>query len=195
MAETSKSNLINSKKLIIDYIDWLVNRVDIYTEEMLKQFTKTDILKIKKQMQINQEARDPFHHSIYDNPYSENLNFEINLTSQYDESEPILVWDYLNSTRDEMIKKLHEAQAEAFKRIENLKNDLGLINGSFENDVEKTSQVFGKLFSRRFPILIDIRRKSNKNLVPYANDQPFSFNLYLIELDFFINDKETDILR
>ena len=136
--EETKSNVINAKKLIINYIDSLVNRVDIYTEEMLEKFSKTDTLQIESQEEKKRVYSDQFQFPFNDKyefgfdldscdmsefPFlPPHLNFEIEPTSQFDESEPILVWDYLNKTRDEMInstrlKKKHSSKSRLSRMI------------------------------------------------------------------------------
>ena len=102
MADTSKLNSINPKKLIVDYIESLVTHEDIYAEELLKRFSKTDVLQTKVKEE-DDETMHEFEESFRDKkrygrqfyndrPYFCNLNFEINnSTSKFDESEPILV--------------------------------------------------------------------------------------------------------
>lgn len=40
---------VNPKKLVIDYIDSLKNKVDINTEEQLQKFSSSDVLEVKSE--------------------------------------------------------------------------------------------------------------------------------------------------
>lgn len=206
MNKTSKSIRINPKKLIADYIDSLINRVDIYTEEMLAEYSETDMLQFKNRNMPFNGYKVPFKNDstfdrkLYENPYYGELNMEIKSKNQFDESGLIRVWDYLNSTRDKMIKRLNEVLEETFRQVESLKNDIEL-NGWWKNGVEATPQVIERLFSKKFPFLIEINgfsakiKKKKTCLNLNTNNHPFMFSLYLVELDFFITDEDVNFLR
>lgn len=147
----SSSTALNSKRLIVEYIDSLINQIDIHTEEQLKSYSGKNML-----------VEEP------------------------NSSKKISVEDYLNATREEIIKMLNEAQAEAFKQLEIVKEDIN--REDLGNDKEKRVEtVLGKVFSKRFPILIKIERFNEIRCKVKENQRLFKF--YLIDVDFYINNQ------
>lgn len=123
--------MTNIKRLLVEYFEALINRVDIHTEEQLEKFSSTDTTDI---------------------PYKETFT----ITTKKD----INVHSYLNATRDGMIKKLNEAQIEALKHLEMVKNEIVLDDKTTGNDdpssTKKDEMALGKLLAKRFPIIIQI---------------------------------------
>lgn len=105
MSSTASGHRVNPKLLIINYLDLLINRVDIHTEEALVKNSQT--------IELNK----------------------------------------LNATRDEMIKRIEEAQCDALEQLETIKNDLIKTLTTSEGAHEK---VFEAVFANRFLFLVEI---------------------------------------
>ena len=96
------------------------------------------------------------------------------------EQKSVLVWDYLNKTREKMIKKISEAQVDALKRLEVIKNDI------------KSSE---KVFANHFMFLIQINSFRQSKHSEKTSENKSVFKLVLIETFFFINESQMLILK
>ena len=85
---------MNPKRLVIEVFDFYINQIDIHTEEQLEKYSDTDRITVSKELDDDR---------------------------QYEQSKSMLVWNYLNATRDKMIEMLNEAQAEALRQLELVK--------------------------------------------------------------------------
>ena len=193
MSKNSKK--INPKKIVIDYIDSLVNCVDIHTEEQLEKANSNDTIEIPsataedsesinndfKSLALNrdEEEIDPF--DLSKDP-SKNLKGYTRFNSSLADFLPsgsIPMSDYLNMVRDEMIKNLRAIEVEALKQLASVKDELKFddLNEDYEAKVDR---VMAKAFAKRFPIIIEfVKQISSDSRIP-------PLNMFLLELDFFI---------
>ena len=104
-----------------------------------------------------------------------------------DEQTSVIIWDYLNETREKMIKKISEAQVDALKRLEVIKNDIKMD--------ETAEEVFEKVFANHFMFLIQINSCRESILSEETIENQSVFKLLLIETYFFINESKMFILR
>ena len=91
-----------------------------------------------------------------------------------DEPKRVLVWDYLNETREKMIKKISEAQVDALKKLETIRN----VNH------EKAEEIYEKVFADRFHFIIQINYDITSN---YYRPIVKKESLFLFETDFYID--------
>lgn len=185
----------NPKRLIVEYFDSLINKVDIYVEEMLETTTDEDEIIVDKDCD-NESLNDSFtsvtsydieneldeHTCIRDenwNPFIFKNKFGHQIRSSIEfESESKLL-DYYNRSRDEMIRQLNEIQAEVLRQFEAVHKDLNLNENSYDDVKEK-------VFATKFPIIIKIERS-----IP---NHERLFKLYLVVLDFYLAEKDITIL-
>ena len=95
-----------------------------------------------------------------------------------DQPKIVLVWDFLNGTREKMIKRLSEAQIQAFEKLETIREDL-------KKDETTAEEIFEKLFADRFFFIIHDEKKTDKS----------TFKMFLIETYFYVSDYNMLILR
>lgn len=185
---------INPKKIVIDYIDSLVNYVDISTEEKLNNTTlkkKIDIPPFAHENEKSLGSSAKRSKLIRTSEIKETDTFDVvndltielkgytHFSSSHTEFLPsgsIQMSQYLNKVRDEMIKKLHGAQDEALKRID-IANDSLKFDDHSEDYECKVDRVMEKAFAKRFPMIIEFKIQT-----------PHQFNIFLLETDFYIKN-------
>ena len=99
-----------------------------------------------------------------------------------DEPRTVLVWDHLNETREKMIKKISEAQLEALKKLEAIKNDI--------KPDDSAETIFEKVFADRFLFIIQIDDFSFYD----AKIVKSPFKLYLVDSYFYLKEENMVIL-
>lgn len=208
---------LNPKKLITEYIDSLINLVDIHTEEQLQKYPDNSFFTIKendfKKKKKNycskyQEQNEPRledekdvymykdEFKLYENPLRKNrLKYKFEPTKP--ESEKTRVWDYLNGVRDEMIKQLREVQTEALKKLEIIKNELDLDYDESKDDKDaKEEEVLSRVFCQRFPFIIKINKLDRHfEQTVFVDEEALEFNLLLIDVEFFLGKFELTLLK
>ena len=102
----------------------------------------------------------------------------------------MLVSDYLNAKRDEMIARLREAQDEALRQLEIIRNNSKLAQDNVDESILR------KMFSRiiRMPFILYIEETTIGKEKKLNNPSPFK--MYLIQIEFNIENEESffDIL-
>lgn len=212
---------LNPEKLISEYIGALINVVDVHTDEQLREYPRNDLITIKiKQVENDEtesaeesedesesqdesetESNDSLE--VYKNPYlNKRLRYKLKPTKP--ESDKTRVWDYLNGVRNEMIKRLNELQNQALDQFEMVKHKLDLDYDDLrpsKNKKEMTEQFMDKVFKRGFPFVVKVERsKRYKRLdflqpTVFVNNEPLEFDLFLIEVEFFLGEFELNVLR
>ena len=173
---------VNPKKLIIEHYDGLINRVDIHIEEQLGKYTNTDVL------QEQPKLIDYFNYSR-DHQYKRSYKFEIPESTRYVPGTT-LVWDYLNATRDELIKILEKGQEEALKHLETIKTDLNL-DEECDDLNEKTEKVMEKLFAKSFPVVFHMNKCSKLYEYPWSSHRNKAvIQFHLVDIGFYISEQE-----
>lgn len=191
----SKSKKANPKRIIIDYIDKLVNFVDIYVEEQLQKCSNKSVLVEIEELakKSAKEGRDQEQESnvslstkqlnnydIDQFDFDNEVDVVIRFTSEFSSGSKISTAEYLNKTRDIIINQLGQAQKEALSQLETFKSE---IMSECKDESEKSERVMNKAFANRFPFLIRIEKSK---LINWNDTCPHS--LYLIETDFYMNE-------
>lgn len=162
---------MNPKLMIIDYYDTQIRHVDIYTEEQLAKYEANEITNEKSSM--NQKTSDLMP-----------KNKKIKL----DNSE-IDVCELLNRKRDEIIDKLRKCQEKTLTHYETIKNELKVLDKS-SNEEMVEREITARLFEKNFEFVL-----VNTKLSSDDEKKPCPFNLFLIELDFYLSKHEKALLR
>ena len=175
---------MNPKLIISNYFDSLINQIDIHTEEELAKFKETDLINTEK----------PFKFDIFNkiSLYGYNYNYEsfIMQPSRHIPLGSVGVVDFLNETRMKLIEKINAAQVEAFKCCDQIKYQLNEINKDVTKSKEqKEDEIKGKVFAKKFLGILQI------NQIDQNRENKSPFKLYLVELDFYMNQDEQFLLR
>lgn len=196
------------KKLIIDYIDAMIAQVDIYTEETLNRLANPhELIEISTHPDID---HDDDHDTEYDSeneyygryddekiekifndmPYKNEAFIKPDRVKSQFEMGATKAVDYLNGTRDEMIRVLNETQTEALRQLEAVKNELDL-DATDQDVTEKTDRVMEKVFGKKFPFLLQIKTKSKYfnyfKTIRLRDNRELDFHMYLVVLDIYLD--------
>lgn len=187
----------NDSLIIIDYYDSLVRQVNIYTEEMLKIYTNNQLIEIKveengdNQIEDSEEfnldtATDLLCVEIQDKAFSSVpiqkrpiSEFAIKIAWPQEKPFKMGAQDYLNLIRDEMIKQIKIAEKETLEYLKTIKDELRQ-DGEFKDEELKR-----KLFSKGSAYIFSSPNSNKSN----------PFMLYLVFLDFFLDQSQQDILK
>lgn len=206
----SNKDRVNPKLIISEYYDYLVNQIDIYTEELLEKYNENDLLQEPldiyaehKECQQLREFKEslfrPYNLPVIDNcvwlsdPYKE--DYEItDMRSAKFTPEVTKTRDYINQTRDEMIQALDNAKAATFAFYETIKEDLkpDEMQGTRE---EIVNQLKGCLFANKYSCIIRIDWIQIDEEWNDGDDNSSIFKLYLFIFDFYINNHEMSIFK
>lgn len=210
----ASANLSRHPKLIIlDYYQFLINEIDIYTQEQLERYTD-DRLLTKTQPEstrIQQQTFDAAKFRIESVSYegaSWDESFRDSYSEEYEckQSESVYapnkikMCDYLNSIRDEMIVQIRRVEAENLEHYEAIKSSLVKVDQDasgklYQKQVECLKK---KLFEKKFCYLLELdkiwsesEQPGNKKLV--LNNWPFK--LCLVVLDFYLTPQQQSLLK
>lgn len=198
--------MTNPKKILHEYFDFLRRQIDIYSEEMLDEYTDKDQHAIKfdrrefervknKAFSTNNKDYETIDLNSVESisqldPYSKYLfwhkedlfvwNDENLDPNPNPEQETINFHEYANKKRQEIMNELENAKNDALKYYETIKSDFNTDMSS--NEMESI------LFAKKFYFTIAL----NKNCEKMAGKSPFQ--LYLVQLDFYLNFEERNIL-
>lgn len=216
-------SFFNPKIFISTYFDSLIRQIDIYTEELLEKYTDEDVYEPKTSDCVspnNEKLRVGFNLNEVD--FVESIDddlsallassnadsrswmtndskktrfnfFDFNENLCQVEQQQVIainVKSYLNRVRDELIGELEKAQDQMFVLYEKIKHECkpdGLI---ISCDKEKFCSI---LFAKKFYFLLNLEN-SNKRKKLVESPPPPPFRLYLVELDFYLNENEQTIL-
>lgn len=172
-----KCNILTAKKVITTYFDSLTNRIDFYTEQQLLKYSDTDVVVVNDLSTMTGKT----YKSVVSGESSD-------CNKQQKRLEETQVRDYLNTTREEMIKMLSQTQSDVFEQLELVKDKL---------KSKKIGKICANVFAKRFPILVQVNSYQEDfsiNKRPEGlNSSPFK--LYLVVLDFYINQSDIHFLR
>lgn len=146
---------LNPKRIIMDYYDSLVRRVDINTEVRLEQYTDEDRLdQVRYSMLAKRkwsssedetfglrwrfkELEDMYGERSSRDPYSSEYDFEPESNSRRFIPGTTTMQDYLNAIRDELIGELRKAEAENLSYYEStIKNEIQQLINEEEKKIE-----------------------------------------------------------
>ena len=177
---------INPSKLIIDYYDSLINKIDIYTEQVLEAQSASELV-----------FNDPYFNPPQSQLTSQNVTIQ-NKIKQFCEIETLYsgksnitlnnevktdlelstVHYYVNKMREEMINELNRLKDETMTNYQRLKQSGQKLN------YEDESTILSVLFAQKFPFLVYQNSLANKD-----------FKIFLVVLDFYISFDAQSCLR
>lgn len=214
----STTSGINPKLAISQFFDSLIAEIDIFTEEQLAFYECNSYMKIKDyendddnndddRRNIDQnnlkdeitEYIDNIHDTATIEDYFKNdgtsniwflyreiifhvFDFTKNLPSKTVPPKTMLAFDYMNAARDKLFDVLNQFQKETFERYEKIKNELKR-DGNNNNE-----SIIERLFENRYAFILKIQEEdSDGTIIQEA--------IHLIELDFYLNSEECQLLR
>lgn len=113
----------------------------------------------------------------------------VQVPNEPDDAKSMLVWNYLNTSRDEMIEYVRKAQDEALKLVEIIRNNSKMTLES--ND----DQVMRKFLLRmiRPPIILCMNETKRETYKPKV-ENPSPFKIYLINFEINIDISQNFLL-
>ena len=184
----------NPKLCISNYFDSLIREVDIFIEEKLVNLDLDKLIKIENNdYNLSEvENRTYYKHIDEEIDFDEVENFVKHAQDQFwkvfkkprfdfkrnlnlnKPSKNMNECDFWNLHRDELIAELEQLQKEAFQRYEAIRDESNKDNWSSEAIMER-------VFEKRFPFIF---------ITEYNSQE-----IHLIELDFYLNPYECQLLR
>ena len=180
------------KMLIVDYYDSLINRIDIYTEELLEEYSEDDVLPKE-----NEPSESPWcgdYKEVIDNPYKIDYNGILNTENQMNDVIPgsTKVHDYLNRVRSKAIEEIGKVRDENLSRYE-LNKEKFKYSSRDELTEEKIEEMRRELFKESFCFLLRIDRlKNNVNFSQYSD---CLFKLHTVVTDCYFDSNDQEIIR
>lgn len=213
----------NPKLIIIDYYDSLIRQVDIYTEEQLEKYSDESVIDDvteNNESDVREMILDHYRdvdfryisdsdeensdglvfmpqntpkqtilESAFDDPYLKQSKFKYPKEKAKYEPPPSTanVHQFLNQMRDELIAEIKKGQEAALNYFETIKADLKV--DQLESDEEIDQNLMAKLFETQFMFLI----LDTDDCEIKIRNSPFK--LYLIVLDFYLNEQERELFK
>lgn len=203
--------------IICEYFEWLKRQIDIYAEETLVLYSNDDT----DVFQLALDAKD-LENAKKNNPCRvvTNDTYVIDFTSIEQIAEPTSFWsrddtfddefldwndsnleeaassekthdlnvhEYVNKKRQEMIDEMERAQKEALEYYETIKDRF--IN---HKDMS-TDEIESILFAKKYFLILIFDKESKEEGKNHEGKQ-IPYRLYLVQLDFYLNREERDIL-
>lgn len=204
----SESNENKKVALINHYFDALVKMVENHARELLAKFSPDDILPTHEnffsRLSIKPNLRtilDSHYHQIKPcdrKTFRDEYDYEKVLSESLDRfvAGKTKVWSYVNKTREEMLERINKIRAEALKQYELIRYDREFLyeeEAGSEMEKEQAERMFSKIFAKQFVFLMRINQfrceGNSQNL-----ENPSIFKLYLIELDFYVDQNQINFL-
>lgn len=178
----------NSKRLISNYYDSLVRRVEDYTAEQLKKYNDHDLIKITETKAPEKVEKKTIHDldsagldllsdelegRVFDDPIEDEsmVSFTARRSGITNErSRPAKAREYLSQVRGELVRELRRIEQETTMNVAG--------GESSESGV----------FARGLAVLF--ARSNNE-----SNIDPAPFELYLVVLDFYLNEYQRKFLK
>lgn len=208
-AKSTKKSSLNPKVILLEYYDSLIRQIDIYTEELLENYSELDLLEdfYVDESKLSQVNRLPPHYEIrtsscidtyeissFLDPYSKDYEYgpvyqDRNVGVKLGQTRII---DYLNSIRDVMIDELQRAQDYNMQWLKLNRFEIEEMSSIDKCIDEIKSKVFAQKFCflLRLDEIIELGRNFPK-FVPNTS----MFKLYLFICDFFINRDQFQVLK
>lgn len=185
---------LNPNLVVTAYFDSLVSLVNAHADQQLAVYSSSDVLEtpgneFEQEIEISRPNDNDLHGVLsYWNPYRGQYEYSIRPSSRF-VSGTTRVREFLSSVRNEMVERLNQARLDACRQLEIIKIDV--------NETNTEDKLLERVFSRRFPIVIRIDKfDCDFDGSRYSITQNSSpFRLYLIELDFYLNQQQMEIFR
>lgn len=197
------------RKHIANYYDFMVNQIDIYTEEQLETYAATDLMphfvpnahiKSNKTQSPNfpqiYKLKTPSFSEMFDlitDPYSDEYSYNqiASISTPLRFSGNQKIHDYLNEVRDKLIDELRRVENETQAYLETIKNSMRVdLHKSVSDQVE---QVRRAVFARKFCFILKIDTITLDTYQELVNSSPFK--MYLFVIDFYMDRSEQKIFR
>jgi hypothetical protein len=178
------------KLLIVDYYDSLINRIDIYTEELLAEYSEDDVLPKEKEPSASHWWIGLKLKETIDNPYKIDYNGVLNIDNQVKDVVPgsTKVHDYLNRVRSKAIEEIGKVRDENLSRYELNKERFKKYGNRDELTEEKIEEMQRELFEESFCFLLSIDRVKNSR-------SNCLFELHTIVTDCYFDSNDQEIIR
>lgn len=176
----------NLKSTISNYYDSLIEKIKTYTDEQLEKYAQDDLIKLGKVKKVEETPRtdldldtasDLISDEAEDKAFQEpdgnkNLASVTAKRSDFsDKSRPNKAQEYLSQIRYEMICELKRIQKETLE---------GLTG---ETDIEKAC-------GKQFAVLFGRAESADE-----SNRDPAGFQLYLVVLDFYLDEYQRNFFK
>lgn len=146
----------DSKRIILDSYDYLINQVDIFAETVLNKHSESELLdscmwqkpKIQNERKPEKQAKfDMLEENDYIDPYKEKYQTDEKLkTPALLDPNTTKVHDYINKMRQEIIDELVKLQGDTLKEYE-MNKDKIVIDET--KSVEQRQDLDEKLFGNK----------------------------------------------
>lgn len=193
------NNFYTPALFISDYYDSLVREIDIYTEELMNEYSESDTLPpeperifVNKLIMTKQDKRLKY---VDDNKYTAEYEYEVKKNLEVIPGST-KVHEYLNMVRENAIAVIRKSEQDSFKKYNENRDKFKMIKGNINE--EQIEMLKKELFSDNFCFLIRIDYLPNyKNA--FSNRQTlFSkslFRLYTIQTDFYLRESDIHYIR
>ena len=180
---------MNPKLLISNYFDYLINLIDIHTEEELAKSNENNLVENLFQYELEDEKICQLNNKKYSQWHD--------FSHQPKRSIPpgsVKVINFLNETRDTLIAEVNAAQVDAFKRCDELRDELKVISkDETKSQEDREDEIKGKVFANQFLGLVQIDQIVDSDSEQTYNPSPFK--LYLIKLNYYMGKDEQFFFR
>lgn len=208
---------LNPAVLISQTYDSCIREIDIHFEEQIVKFTDEDYIEqinefqIRKPSETNQTNIDNLKpeldlESIEDVwSYGDTL-FAKRYPDKYDvmknkhgfektNDHRLKVIEYLNRSRDDLLSELEKFQGESLQHLDTIRNREKLKRLKRDESLsyeEQREELTAKLFENKFVFVLDFQVNSNGQVRKTVESV---FRLYLLVLDFYLNENERLLLK
>ena len=172
---------LSPKLLIVDYYDSLINDIDIYTEELLDEYSQNDILPFKPKIEtcntnIDTKNRNFFEIDSLLNPYTADYKNDMSIELTPGRTK---IHDYLNKVRSKSIEEIKKVREENLQRY-----DLNKKKLKYDRNDLKLEDLRRELFKEKFCFVLKIYNRYNKPI-------EILFEMFTIVTDFYLeyNDR------
>ena len=179
---------MSGNTIISNYYDSLVRQIDEYIEEKLKKYNRDDEIKISELKKNQTESvkfdidtsndllSDDTERNVFTEPDKNLESVTADLAGVSVKSRPIkkLARQYLNEMRDEMMTEVRKLSKQTIDELDRRN----------ENDETDERKIFGNRFG-----LVFFRSNSE------SGDEPAPCEVYLLVLDFYIDDFQRKFLK
>lgn len=182
---------MNPKLVISNYFDSIVNQIDIYTEEKLEKTNENDLIQYKSNTvyMYKFEFWKTNHRANKQEQLDEYSINDFDFSHQPFRNKPsgsVKVKDFFNETREKLIAEVNAAQGEAFKRCDEIRDQLKEIcKDESKTQEEREKEIQRKVFANKFFGLVRFTTQYGEGSYMYS-----PFKLLLVKLDYYIDLQE-----
>jgi hypothetical protein len=185
---------------ISGYFDSLVNEVDIYTEELLKQIGDYEPISPKQALSEfsysfnsrpnkvrKEESADPYSHEY---TYEQENSDTKDLIERPRKKIKLSVKDQINELRMKAINVIRLAEKESYEHYNSIKSQV-TFNPIDDKNKDKIDDLYGQIFAEKFYFVLGI----DKNWNGLKSKEESNFNLVIILTDFYLSQDYIYLLK